>query len=78
MSSSDPGSTSSSGTPSNIPQWFIQPGPGQLVLIAKKGEGISFPQYLEDALRRYELENLQVEPGLEASCGNRCGSQSIF
>jgi len=50
------------------------------VLVAKKGQGAAFPQYLEEALQRYEREQAArpAEPGLEGSCGNKCGSQSVF
>jgi len=63
-----------------IPEWILNPPPGESILIAKKGEGKGFPEYLEEALLRYEQENrdLPNEPGFEGSCANRCEEQSVF
>lgn len=55
-------------------RWIVEPGEGEVVLIAKAGEGASFPDYLREALNRFEEE--LPEPGQELTCTDyvSCGT----
>lgn len=57
--------------------WIVEPSPGEVVLIAKAGEGANFPDYLKDALSRFEEELPQ--PGQELTCSDymSCGSFEV-
>jgi hypothetical protein len=57
-----------------IPEWLLTPPAGQVTLIAKAGEGAAFPDYVEEALKKFEAELQQKqpeEPGQETWCGVR-------
>jgi hypothetical protein len=62
--------------------WVREPGPGDVVLVAKAGENVEFPDYLVSALRQYEQE-LGAQQGqagaeLEAGCTVNCTKLSIM
>lgn len=61
--------------------WVREPGPSDVILVAKKGDDVEFPDYLVSALRQYEQE-LQSQqsssPELELGCTINCTRLSIF
>jgi len=81
-SSSQRKSSSSSASESSsqpLPEWLREPGPGEIVVIAKTGEGAQLPEYVEAVLRKFEeeLQAQQLEPGLEANCTVRINCTSL-
>lgn len=64
--------------------WVRPPEPREVILVAKAGEGVEFPEYVLSALRRYEQELAEqqqgsAQPELEAlpDCIVRCGKLEI-
>jgi hypothetical protein len=65
-------------------EWVRPPGPGGVVLVAKAGEGVDFPDYLISALKQYEQElraqqQSPANPELESrpTCGVDCEELEI-
>lgn len=47
-------------------EWVRQPAAGDVVLVAKAGEGATFPDYVIEALKRYEEEVRSQQGAQEA------------
>lgn len=56
-------------------RWLVKPDPGEVVLIAKAGDGARFPDYLREALNRFEEE--LPEPGQELTCSGYVSCQEF-